>query len=211
MTTMTMAEYARRIGVSKAAISQWKKSGRLILQGDAVDVEATDAHLKRYRREGLPEANPVDETVKRGRPRVKQADELNSSLLNLTLREYAARLAELDWKTEFDWSDDAREQRARDACAYLGWEMVLSDHHDDGHWGGYQVRIRAYLKNGLHEGAIVGGFGFELWPYEVLELARDHVTGWEREGPIDQDHHMEVSPRLLDLLAYPLSPGQERR
>ncbi|MFM0136851.1 hypothetical protein [Caballeronia grimmiae] len=91
----------------------------------------------------------------------------------------------LSWSTKFDWSDAAQEQRACDACACLGWQMVRSNLEDDGHWGGYQVRIRAYMTDGLHDGAIVGGFGFELWPHEVLQLARDHITGWEREGPID--------------------------
>lgn len=210
MTTCSLAEYARRLGLSRAAISQWKKSGRLVMQGDQVDVEATDERVQRYRREGLPEAKHADQSVKRGRPSVKRDAQLNTSLLNLTLAEIAARLAEIDWTREFDWSDEAQEQRARDACACLGWEMVLSDHEDDGHWGAYQVRIRAYMEKGLHEGAIAGGFGFELWPHEVLELARDHVTGWDRHGPIDQDERLDVAPRLLGLLAYPLAPGRTK-
>lgn len=180
------------------------------MQGDQVDVEATDERVQRYRREGLPEPKATVESVKRGRASVKRGEQLNTAPLNLTLAEYAGRLAEIDWTTEFDWSDEAQEQRARDACACLGWEMVRSDHEDDGHWGGYQVRIRAYMENGLHEGAIAGGFGFELWPYEVLLLVRDHVTGWDRHGPVDQEERMDLPPRLLPLLAHPLSPGHEQ-
>ena len=33
MTLVSQAEYARRLGVSRAAVAQWKKSGRLVLQG----------------------------------------------------------------------------------------------------------------------------------------------------------------------------------
>jgi len=54
MTTLTQAEYARRMGLSRASITQWKKAEKLILQGEDVDVDATDAALERDRKGGIP-------------------------------------------------------------------------------------------------------------------------------------------------------------
>lgn len=63
MTLMSLAEYARRVGKSRAAMTQWKKAGRLVMQGDQVDVEASDAWLKKYRRDGMPEITDDATTV----------------------------------------------------------------------------------------------------------------------------------------------------
>lgn len=60
MTLIAQVEYARRIGISKAAITQWKNAGRLVLQGLLVDVEATDAYQKRYHREVLKRLDELD-------------------------------------------------------------------------------------------------------------------------------------------------------
>jgi biotin operon repressor len=38
MTLVSQAEYARRLGVSSAAVAQSKKAGKLVLQGVKVDV-----------------------------------------------------------------------------------------------------------------------------------------------------------------------------
>jgi len=45
VTTETYAAFARRLGVSKAAVSQWKAAGRLVLVDGRVDVEASQARL----------------------------------------------------------------------------------------------------------------------------------------------------------------------
>src|SRR6516164_8242762 len=138
MTLVSQAEYARRLGVSRAAVAQWKKSGRLVLQGDLVDVDATDAKLKRYRRAGLPEVNEQAAVVKRGRPRVKSAAELNAEPVRLTCAEIMARLADLDWTQEFEWFASSQDERARLAAECIGWQAVRSAVTDDGHWGGFR-------------------------------------------------------------------------
>ena len=102
MEFISQAEYARRLGVSRAAISQWKTEGRLVTQGTKVDVEASDAKLKRYRREGLPDIQPTTKTVKRGRPSVKHAEQLNTEPVRLTCDELVERLAGLDWTQTVD-------------------------------------------------------------------------------------------------------------
>lgn len=57
----TKAEYARRHGVSKAAVQKWEKNGWLVFSGTAVDVEASDAQLARYR-------NSHDGRAKKSKP-----------------------------------------------------------------------------------------------------------------------------------------------
>jgi phage terminase Nu1 subunit (DNA packaging protein) len=53
MTVVSQAEYARRCGVSKKTVTQWKQEGKLVLAEGGVDVEASDAYLKKYRSAGL--------------------------------------------------------------------------------------------------------------------------------------------------------------
>jgi len=54
MNLVSQAEFARMSGVSAKTISHWKKAGRLVLQGDQVDVEASRARLDKYRKGGAP-------------------------------------------------------------------------------------------------------------------------------------------------------------
>lgn len=50
MTTLvTQAEYARMHGVSEPAVAKWKKRGWLVLQGSAIDADASNKNLKKYR------------------------------------------------------------------------------------------------------------------------------------------------------------------
>ena len=220
MTLMTFAEYARRIGKSRSAVAQMKTAGKLVLQGSSVDVEATEAWLKRYNRKGRPEVVDEDPSVKRGRPSVKQdgksvkqsnltvstAQALNKSGQISTLGEVEEQLLALDWTQKFDWSPEAQDKRARLAAQCIGWEAVTSSAHDDGHWGGYQLRIPAYAKDGLHDGAIAGGFGFEMDAFDVLELIREHISiRRDEDGSLVQEDHdaIQVQTELLDLLARP--------
>ena len=53
MPIVSQAEYARLRGVSKKTVTKWKQEGKLVLAGDGIDVEASDAYLKKYRRDGL--------------------------------------------------------------------------------------------------------------------------------------------------------------
>lgn len=200
MTLVSQAEYARRLGVSRAAVAQWKKAGRLVLQGDKVDVEETDARLKRYRRDGLPDIVADTPTVKRGRPLVKQLDALNTEPVCLTCVEVMERLAALDWTQSFDWSPEAQDERARLAAQCIGWEAVKSPVRDDGHWGWFQLRIPAYIAaHGLTDNAVPAGHGFELDAWDVLKACRAELE------PIDDDDEMTVRLDLLPLLAHPFS------
>jgi len=214
MTLMSLAEFSRRIGKSRAAVTQWKNAGRLVMQGDKVDVEASEEHLQRYRRKGKPVVVIDDPVVKRGRPSVKrdiEADEqLSDEPVCLTCDEIEERLRQLDWKQTFDWSDAAQHRRAVDAARCLGWQALRSKLRDDGHWGGYQLRIQAYdwseaAAGGVSMDAVPAGHGFELDVWDVLKVCRAELEG------IEADDVMTIVPALLPTLARPFSEFDKPR
>ncbi|SIT38648.1 hypothetical protein BN2475_160028 [Paraburkholderia ribeironis] len=206
MTLVSQAEYARRLSVTRAAVGQWKKAGRIVTEGSQVNVEASDARLKRYRRAGLPEINEATKTVKRGRPSVKQAGQLNSEPVCLTCVEITERLEAIDWTQTFDWSAEAQDERVRLAARCIGWEAVRSTVTDDGHWGGFQLRILASIEAyGLTADGIPAGHGFELDGWQVLRECRDELE------PIDDGDEMTVRLELLPLLARPFGEWDKPR
>lgn len=55
----TQAEFARMHAVSRKTATQWKARGWLVFQGDLVDVKASEALLKKYRRDGVTQPEKV--------------------------------------------------------------------------------------------------------------------------------------------------------
>lgn len=50
MTTMNQSQYAKHSGVDRKTIGRWIKAGRfIVMDGDLIDVEASDAALKKNR------------------------------------------------------------------------------------------------------------------------------------------------------------------
>lgn len=208
MELLSQAAYARRVGVSRAAITLWKRRGDVVLEGSLVNVEATDERLKAYRRDGL-NVDPHPKAVKRGRPRVKQTANV-FALLNgfsgaepesLPCCEVQAQLAALDWTQTFDWSEEAQDQRARLAARCVGLEAVKSDLRDTGHWGGHQLRYPEYgdLTGPDAEDGVAGGFGFELNCADVLARCRAALES------IDENDTVTVRLNLLPVLARPFA------
>jgi len=52
MELLNQAAYAKHQRVSRKAVTSWKKRGWLVFDGDMVDVAASDALVKKYRRGG---------------------------------------------------------------------------------------------------------------------------------------------------------------
>jgi len=218
---MSMAEYARRVGVSRAAISHWKKEGRLVLQGSQVDVEQTDARLKRYRRDGLPAIQENRKPVKLGRPSVRRPANpaalrdatADARPVETNCCDIERGLSDLDWQQAFDWAEDAQKERARLAAHCIGWMAVESDKRDDGHWGGFQLRCHDADADG-YEGGVMAGYGFELSPQEVLRLCRREVevSRWDDGSPMfGDDDTTGIVPELLPLLAHPFDRSDKQR
>ncbi|GJH14981.1 hypothetical protein CBA19CS22_00585 [Caballeronia novacaledonica] len=55
---MNQSEFAALHNVSRKTVTKWKERGWLVFAGDEVDVEASNALLKRYRRDGTPAVTP---------------------------------------------------------------------------------------------------------------------------------------------------------
>jgi hypothetical protein len=195
MTTISLAAFARRHGVTPPAVQKWKKSGLIVIVDGRVDVEASDERLRLYR-------NEHDGRAQRGAK--KSAARLGSAptgLAQLTDGDILRRLEGLDWRHRFDWSDDAQADRARLAAQCIGMQAVESDRRDDGHWGGFQLRDPRWIRNGVvDENAILAGFGFEASPVEVLRVCRGEITP-EDDGSGDFTCTVDLS--LLHLLARP--------
>ena len=222
MTLVSQAEFARMCEVSRKTVTMWRNEQKLVLQGKQVDVEATDAYMKRYHRTGSAIKNPASKIVTPAPAKVtNQSSQAhfvtpkgNKSPALTTVGEAEAQLLDLDWTQEFDWSPEALDQRARQAAQCIGWEAVTSPAEDDGHWGGYQLRIPAYMADGLHDGAIAGGFGFELDAFDVLCLVREHISvRLDEDGGLasEDDEPIQVQPELLGLLARPFGEMHTRK
>jgi hypothetical protein len=177
------------------------------MQGLKVDVEATDARMKRTRRNGSPIVLSPEEAATSGNRAGNKSDVTgnkgNDQIVTLSWPEVIQRLRALDWSQRFEWTSDAQAKRARDAAQSLGYDALQSGLRDDGHWGGFQVRdtewVRAY---GFSENAIVAGYGFELTADEVLSWLREDLEFYE--GSDDPSELLTVNLALLPLLARPL-------
>jgi hypothetical protein len=218
MALVSQAVFARMCKVTPKSVTKWKQEGRIVLQGNLVDVEATDVLMKRFRRKGSPIALTPEEAhatknkkgngerIKGNKPSVT-LPKGNDGFVTLRCAEILDRLKSMDWTQKFEWSDEeALMQRAEFAAKCVGWEVVQSTMRDDGHWGGLQVRDVRNNKSGeLSEDFVIGGFGYELWPSEVLRLVRE-----ELESDFDDSDTQDVRPDLLRLIAHPFHE-QDRR
>jgi hypothetical protein len=202
-------------------VTKWKQAGKLVLQGLQVDVEETEVLMRRNHRKGSPIALTPQEAMLLGQKgNVKKSSfggkvvtqrKGNAAPVSLLCTEIVRRLEAMDWKQTFDWAPEAQAERARRAARCIGWEAVQSDLRDDGHWGGFQLRITEYsAAGGLEEDAIPAGFGFELYPEDVFKAVRS-----EFESILSDDDREVVRLDLLPLLAHPFNeydqpPGAPR-
>ncbi len=61
MELLSLTQFAVLHGVSKPAVTKWKKRGLIVFEGDQVNVEASNAELKKYRRDS-PVNSKVNQT-----------------------------------------------------------------------------------------------------------------------------------------------------
>ena len=73
MEFCTMAEYSRRLGVSRVAVTKWVKRGWVFLVDGKIDIKRTDAYLTRYRIGGCHPVAGAVITVPRGRKPMNRA------------------------------------------------------------------------------------------------------------------------------------------
>lgn len=203
---VTLAEHARRCGVSRKSATVWRQGGQLVMVGGLVDFarsyrgERWHGSLKaQQRREGWP---GVADAADRRQPPARPAP------MKLPASAWADQLHALDWTTTPDWSSGAVHARVIAAAQAVGLEAVESDARDDGHHGAYQLRDTELLKRHgrLCRDAIAAGFGFELDAWDALHACRRCVI----DPDDDPDEPLTLRPNLLHLLAFPFGECHHR-
>ncbi|MGB8423171.1 hypothetical protein [Paraburkholderia sp.] len=230
---VTQATFAKICNTTRKTVTVWKQRKHLILVGNLVDVAATNDHMKRFHPGGSPIvlspleiADLIAEGGNRGSSRkgggnnsavtldAPVTPRADSATTLMTVGDLEAQLVSLDWTQDFDWSPEAEDERVRRAAQCIGWEAVTSLIVDDSHWDGYQLRIPKYMEDGLHEGAIAGGFGYEFDAFQVLSTIREHISiRRDEDGGVVQtdDDQIEVQSHLIHLLARPFGEMHTRK
>ncbi|WP_250538690.1 MULTISPECIES: hypothetical protein [unclassified Caballeronia] len=125
---MKQSEFAVLHGVSRKTVTKWKERGWLVFAGDEVDVDASNALLKKYRRDGTPAVTQTVTQAPQGNKRktVTQA----ASEVTLGAREDASDAADriLSGNVELLDFDDARTFKEN----YLGLKAQLEYDRDSG-------------------------------------------------------------------------------
>ncbi|WP_186172939.1 hypothetical protein [Burkholderia gladioli] len=193
MTTASQSAFASMCGVSRQMVSKWKRAGWLVLQGSAVDVEATHARMKTYYSKGSPvpasalasidtDASPVDKGVSTARQSVNRAPAAETA---------GKRLAMLDGTIGFEFSRGALRARIGAAAQILGWRVQFGD---DG--------IR--LGKGDLDTMTLDDDPFEVNAYVALETLR--FFGLALDAPLAPKFE-----RAIPLLAKPFgTPNTEQ-
>lgn len=122
---MNQSAFAELHGVSRKTVTKWKERGWIVFAGDEVDVEASNALLKRYRRDGVTSVTPSPEKGNK-RKTVSQA----ASEVTLRAGENAAEAAEriLTGNVQLLDFDEARCFKEN----YLGLKAQLEYDRDSG-------------------------------------------------------------------------------
>ncbi|WP_343618797.1 hypothetical protein [Ralstonia sp.] len=129
---MKQSEFAALHGVSRKTVTKWKERGWLVFAGDEVDVDASNANLKKYRRDGVA---PVTQTVTQGgegnsAERKRKAVTPSDSEVTVRSGESVARAAErilIATGAEMDF-DEARRVKEN----YLALQAQLQYDQDAG-------------------------------------------------------------------------------
>lgn len=125
---MKQSEFAVLHGVSRKTVTKWKERGWLVFAGDEVDVDASNALLKKYRRDGVPAVTQAVTQEAQGNKRktVTQA----ASEVTLGAREDAADVADriLSGNVQLLAFDEARCFKEN----YLGLKAQLEYDRDSG-------------------------------------------------------------------------------
>jgi hypothetical protein len=116
MTYVSQSEFARMCGVSRQAVLKWKSAGRLVLQGNQVDVEATDERMQRYHEGGSPLRRGSVDTVD---SRLTKACAVDKSDIDLST---ASRSVGAQ---HFDFSRAGLQRRIGEAAGILEFEACF--------------------------------------------------------------------------------------
>jgi len=97
MAVMNQAKFAELHGVSRKTVTKWKERGWLVFDGDLVDVEQSNALLKKYRRDGVAITVTPAEGNARGNTAVEVTKQAGESFEQAAVRVLAANGADMDY------------------------------------------------------------------------------------------------------------------
>jgi len=114
MTIVSQSQYAALRGVSRKTVTQWKQAGKLTISGGGIDVELSDAFLKKYRATGVTGNKSVkalpddsDSALEHETLEAKVNQMMQTGGADMTLEEakrvkenYLALLSQLDYDTK---------------------------------------------------------------------------------------------------------------
>jgi phage terminase Nu1 subunit (DNA packaging protein) len=129
---MKQSEFAALHGVSRKTVTKWKERGWLVFAGDEVDVDASNALLKKYRRDGAQSVTQSAEGNSQGNRPVERRKRVTPRDAEVTIRdgETAAAAAErvlIATGAEMDF-DEARRVKEN----YLALQAQLEYDRDAG-------------------------------------------------------------------------------
>ena len=180
MTFVSQSEFARMCGVSRQAVLKWKFAGRLVLQGNQVDVEATDERMQHLHEGGSPLRRKLVDTVD---SRLKNPDSGDRTALNLSTDEV---LAAIDGTRKFDFSRGGLTRRLTAVAKILGFELVFD--RDD-------IDLR---RDGVSHFRCAG-----LTFDENAFIALDQLRWWVRGGQSISEAFQAAIPLLATPLGTP--------
>jgi len=83
---MKQSEFAALHGVSRKTVTKWKERGWLVFAGDEVDVDASNALLKKYRRDGAATVTQSVTPAPQGNSRSPKAKAVTQRDAEVTIR-----------------------------------------------------------------------------------------------------------------------------
>ena len=129
---MKQSEFAALHGVSRKTVTKWKERGWLVFAGDEVDVDASNALLKKYRRDGVGSVTQTVTPADKGnsQPTKRKAVTPRNSEVTIRPGETVERAAErilIASGADMDF-DEARRVKEN----YLAYQAQLEYDRDAG-------------------------------------------------------------------------------
>ncbi|MFM0736551.1 hypothetical protein PQQ51_04780 [Paraburkholderia xenovorans] len=132
MTLLKPAKFAELCEVSRQAVTKWRQAGRLVMQGELVDVEATHERMRKNQKGG----SPLDGKLVAGIALGEFAPEVRTARPASETPVVPSLLRALDGTQVFDFSRAGLQKRVTDAARILGFEPVFDGDDIDLRRGG---------------------------------------------------------------------------
>ncbi|WP_435781801.1 hypothetical protein [Providencia hangzhouensis] len=90
---MNQSDFAKLHGVSRKTITMWKSRGWLVMNGDEIDVDASNENIERYRKSPSVSANKSKPKKEKKQPNNELTDESPTQTAERLIREIGADMS----------------------------------------------------------------------------------------------------------------------